>query len=38
MGGAEVDLRVVNPFVQAQMTLGDQFDRLGITGGVLIAI
>jgi opacity protein-like surface antigen len=38
MGGAEVDLRVVNPFVQAQVTLGDQIDRLGITGGVLIDI
>lgn len=38
LGGAEVDLRVVNPFVQAQVTLGDQIDRLGITGGILIDI
>jgi hypothetical protein len=38
MGGAEVDLRVINPFMQAQVTLGDQIDRLGITGGVLIDI
>jgi opacity protein-like surface antigen len=37
IGGAEVDLRVATPFVQAQVTLGDQIDRLGITVGVLIA-
>ena len=35
MGGAEVDLRIVNPFVQAQLTLGDRFDRVGISAGLL---
>ncbi len=35
MGGAEVDLGFVNPFVQGQVTIGDQFDRLGISTGLL---
>lgn len=35
MGGAEADLRFVNPFIQAQVTLGDRFDRLGFSAGLL---
>ena len=35
--GAEIDLRVVTPFLQSQLTLGDT-DRIGLTGGLLINI
>lgn len=39
LGGAEMDLRgILRPFVQAQLTLGDTFDRIGFTGGVLFDI
>ena len=39
VGGAEVDLRgILRPFVQVQLTLGDTFDRIGFTGGVLFDI
>lgn len=38
MGGAEVDLRFITPFLQAQLTLGDRFDRLGLNAGLLIDI
>jgi len=35
VGGAEVDLGVVTPFVQSQLTLGSTFDRLGFSAGLL---
>lgn len=39
VGGAEVDLRgALRPFVQTQLTLGDRFDRIGFTLGVLFDI
>lgn len=38
MGGAEVDLRVVTPFLQAQLTLGDRFDRLGLSARLSVDI
>lgn len=39
VGGAEVDLQgVLRPFVQAQLTLGDMYDRIGFTGGLLFDI
>ena len=38
LGGAEVNLRFFRPFAQAQVTLGDDFDRVGLTGGVLFNI
>lgn len=36
VGGAEVDTRLITPFVQAQLTLGSTFDRVGFTAGLLI--
>jgi hypothetical protein len=37
VGGVEFDTGTLQPFVQGQITIGD-FDRLGITGGLLFAL
>ncbi|MCS3703858.1 porin family protein [Salinibacter ruber] len=37
VGGVEFDTGTLQPFVQGQVTIGD-FDRLGITGGLLFAL
>jgi hypothetical protein len=37
VGGIEFDTGSLQPFVQGQITLGD-FDRIGITGGLLFAL
>jgi hypothetical protein len=37
VGGADFEVGTLQPFVQAQFTLGD-LDRFGITGGLLFAL
>lgn len=37
-GGAEFDAGSLRPFAQAQFSLGGDFTRFGITGGVLFAL
>ena len=36
VGGAEIDMRFITLFAQSQITLGDMFDRLGLSAGLLV--
>ena len=38
VGGVEFQAGSVRPFAQGQLTVGGDFDRFGITGGILFAL